>query len=177
MPFRPLLRLRPSAAFAAAPPPPRRCFRAVVVPAAGPPAVMRVDGARAPLPPPASGQVEIEVEVAGVNPYDTYQRAGAYMRDAQPAFPFVPGGDAAGTVLRAGAGARLAPGDRVYTLRTLSGAYAERALVDARHCWRLPDNVSFREGASTYPRGQARSHARRAPPPAARPPPLPADTC
>ena len=41
----------------------------------------------------------------------------------------------------------LAAGDRVYTVRTLSGAYAERVLCEANAVKPLPGNVSFAQGA------------------------------
>ena len=138
-----------AAAAAAAAAPPSRAYRAVVAPRAGPASVLRLEQ-RPPLPPPARGQLAIDVEVAGVNPVDTYQRSGTYMRGSQPAFPFVPGSDCAGVVAAVGAGleGRFAPGDLVYTMRTLTGAYAERALAEARHAWQLPDGTSFRQGAA-----------------------------
>ncbi|HYA65025.1 MAG TPA: alcohol dehydrogenase catalytic domain-containing protein [Candidatus Sulfotelmatobacter sp.] len=67
------------------------------------------------------------MNTAGVNPYDTYMRSGAY-GSGNPALPFTPGSDAAGVVESAGTDVNLTPRDRVYTTGTISGAYAELAL-------------------------------------------------
>ena len=48
------------------------------------------------------GQVVMKVEAIGVNPVETYIRAG--MHAIRPVLPFTPGSDAAGTVLSAGEG-------------------------------------------------------------------------
>jgi NADPH2:quinone reductase len=47
-----------------------------------------------------------------------------------------------------GAGVKnLAAGDRVYTAATATGAYAEKTLSEAQSVYRLPDNISFSQGA------------------------------
>jgi len=45
---------------------------------------------------------------------------------------------------------KVKPGDRVYTAKTLSGAYAEYALALEEQVHRLPDNVSFEQGAGVW---------------------------
>ena len=65
-----------------------------------------------PTPKPEPGQVLVRVHAAGVNPYDTYMRAGTY--PIKPPLPYTPGSDAAGTVEAAGEGVKkVKPGDRV----------------------------------------------------------------
>jgi NADPH2:quinone reductase len=92
------------------------------------------------------GQVVVRVNAAGVNPYDTYMRQGTYA--AKPALPYTPGSDAAGTVESVGEGVEgLAPGDRVYTAATLTGAYAQQTLAEAWQVHPLPANVNFSQGA------------------------------
>jgi NADPH2:quinone reductase len=92
------------------------------------------------------GQVVVRVKAAGVNPYDTYMRQGTYA--IKPALPYTPGSDAAGTVESVGEGVEdLAPGDRVYTGGTLTGAYAEQTLAEAWQVHPLPVNVTFSQGA------------------------------
>lgn len=97
-------------------------------------------------PSPGPRQVVLAVKAAGVNPVDAYIRAGTYPR--LPALPYTPGYDAAGVVLAAGPGARFKPGDRVFAARTISGAYAERALCDDAQVHALPASASFAQGAA-----------------------------
>jgi NADPH:quinone reductase len=90
------------------------------------PEVLRIEEAEAPRP--GAGEVLVRIAAAGVNPYETYQRAGMY-GSRNPTLPFTPGSDAAGTIEAVGSGVvGLKPGDRVYTYGTLSGSYAELAL-------------------------------------------------
>ncbi len=92
------------------------------------------------------GQVVVRVKAAGVNPYDTYMRQGTYA--VKPALPYTPGSDAAGTVDSVGEGVEgWAPGDRVYTGGTLTGAYAEQTLAEAWQVHPLPPTVTFAQGA------------------------------
>jgi NADPH2:quinone reductase len=99
-----------------------------------------------PDPKVAEGQVLVRVRAIGVNPVETYIRSGKYgPRD----FPFTPGSDAAGIVEAVGANVKkVKPGDRVYTSGSLTGAYAEKALAKDSQIHRLPDNVSFEQGAA-----------------------------
>ncbi len=111
----------------------------------GPPEVMRLEDV--PVPVPGAGQLLVRVLAAGVNPVDTYIRSGTYAR--KPALPYTPGSDAAGTVEAVGEGVSgFAPGDRVYTCGTLTGAYAEYALCDPSRVHPLPGEVSFPQGAA-----------------------------
>ena len=100
-------------------------------------------------PKPDAGQVLVRVRAAGVNPYDTYMRAGTYA--IKPHLPYTPGSDAAGTVEALGSGvAKVKVGDRVYTAQTLTGAYAEYALTLEDQVHRLPQNISFEQGAGVW---------------------------
>ncbi|MFG6198966.1 alcohol dehydrogenase catalytic domain-containing protein [Nonomuraea sp. JJY05] len=63
------------------------------------------------LEPPAPGQVRIGVEAARVSFDDMLMRRGAF--PGQPLFPFVPGRDVAGTVVRQGPGVTGWAGRRV----------------------------------------------------------------
>ncbi|MBT3334647.1 MAG: alcohol dehydrogenase catalytic domain-containing protein, partial [Rhodospirillaceae bacterium] len=66
-----------------------------------------------PDPVAGPGEVVIKVEAIGVNPVETYIRAGIHA--IRPDLPFTPGSDAAGTVLSIGDGVSThKPGDRVY---------------------------------------------------------------
>src|SRR2546425_60089 len=82
-----------------------------------------------PDPKPDSGQVLIRVKAVGVNPVDTYIRAGVYPR--KPNLPYTPGTDAAGTVEVVGPNVkRFKAGDRVYTSQTVTGGYAELTVAE-----------------------------------------------
>ena len=73
-------------------------------------------------------EVLVRIHAAGVNPYDTYMRAGTYA--LKPPLPYTPGSDGAGVVEAVGEGVKkVKRDDRVYTARTLTGAYAEYALA------------------------------------------------
>jgi NADPH2:quinone reductase len=111
----------------------------------GDPEVMRLEELSDLRPGP--GQVVVRVKAIGVNPVDTYVRAGMYAR--KPTLPYTPGTDAAGTVESIGEGVtRVTVGDRVYTAGTISGAYAEQALCSETQVFPLPQGVSFAQGAA-----------------------------
>jgi NADPH2:quinone reductase len=122
-------------------------MKAVRVHEFGPPEVMRVE--ELPDPRPATGQVLVRIEAAGVNPVDTYIRAGAYAR--KPALPFTPGMDGAGVIEEVGGGVTgLTPGERVYLAGTCAGfgTYAEATLCVPPQVHPLPPQVSFAQGAA-----------------------------
>ena len=122
-------------------------MKAIRVSAFGGPEVLKVEDV--PDPRPQAGEVVVRVKAAGVNPYDTYMRAGTYA-SGNPPLPWTPGSDAAGTVEAVGAGVELKPGRRVYTAGTITGAYAERALCKASQVHPLPDAASFAQGAGVW---------------------------
>lgn len=95
------------------------------------------------------GEAVVRMRAAGVNPVDTYMRAGVYPR--KPALPYTPGTDGAGTVESVGEGVkRFAVGDRVYTAGSVSGTYAEQALCEERSLFPLPGNATFPQGAAMH---------------------------
>ncbi|MBF0313119.1 MAG: NADPH:quinone reductase [Oligoflexia bacterium] len=99
---------------------------------------------------PDQGQIVVQVKAAGVNPVDTYIRAGHYPLSLD--FPYTPGFDGAGIIKL------IAPdlhgkinlniGDRVYIARSLSGTYAEEALCLPSQLYPLPDHITFAQGAA-----------------------------
>src|ERR1700730_9642625 len=122
-------------------------MKAIVVHQFGGPEVLKLE--EAPKPKPAGGQVLVRIHGAGVNPYDTYMRAGTYA--IKPPLPYTPGYDGAGVIEAIGDGVRkVKPGDRAYTARTLSGAYSEYALALEEQVHPLPDKVSFTQGAAVW---------------------------
>jgi len=122
-------------------------MKAICVREFGGPEVLKLE--QVPDLKPGAGQLVVRVHAVGVNPVDTYIRAGVYPR--KPQLPYTPGTDAAGTVESVGAGVTtFRADDRVYTATTLSGAYAEQALCDAALVFPLPAHVSFAQGAAMH---------------------------
>ena len=96
---------------------------------------------------PGAAQVLVRMHAIGINPVETYIRAGTYAR--LPELPYTPGNDGAGVVEQVGAGlSEFKAGDRVYTAGSVSGTYAELALCKADQLHPLPPNVSFAQGAA-----------------------------
>ncbi|MBC8102296.1 MAG: NADPH:quinone reductase [Cytophagales bacterium] len=119
-------------------------MKAVRIHEFGGPEVLKYE--EVPDPVVGPGEVILRTYAVGVNPYETYQRAGKY---GPLKFPNVLGADAAGEILAVGDGvANLAVGDRVYTAGTISGAYAEQILAAASTVFPLPPNVLAAKGAT-----------------------------
>jgi NADPH2:quinone reductase len=120
-------------------------MKAIRVHEFGGPEVLRLE--EVPAPRPGRGEVVVRMHAIGVNPVETYIRAGTYAR--LPALPYTPGNDGAGVVEQVGADVNeFKPGDRVYTAGSLSGTYAEFALCKAGQVHPLPANASFAQGAA-----------------------------
>lgn len=119
-------------------------MKAIRVSRFGGPEVLSLE--ETPAPQAGPDQVVIRVKAAGVNPVDTYVRAGAYAH--KPALPYTPGLDAAGIVEQAGPGTTFRTGQRVYAAGTLSGAYAELAVCSPAQLHPLADKVTFSQGAA-----------------------------
>ncbi len=94
-------------------------------------------GARAE-PVAEAGTYVVRVDAAGVNFSDILMIKGTYQR--KPPLPFTPGVEIAGTILKAGEGAALRPGQRVFA-GLPSGGFAERALVPGAAARAIPDDV------------------------------------
>ena len=122
-------------------------MKAIIVREYGEPEVMKVEEAETPQP--TGTQVLVKIMAAGVNPVDTYLRTGIHAH--APKLPYTPGKDAAGVVEAVGSDAsRFKPGNRVYTADSMTGTYAEYSLCDEKQVGRLPENVSFAEGAGVW---------------------------
>lgn len=120
-------------------------MKAIRVHQFGGPEVMKLENV--PDLGPGPSEVVVQVKAAGVNPVDTYIRAGAYA--TKPPLPYTPGVDAAGVVKAVGEGVKsVAAGARVYVAGTLSGAYAEFALCREAQLHPLPEKVTFSQGAA-----------------------------
>lgn len=122
-------------------------MKAIRVHEFGGPEVLRLEDV--PDPAPSPGEVVVSVKAAGVNPVDTYIRAGTYV--FKPPLPYTPGMDAAGVVEAVGQGvSRVKAGDRVYTAGTLSGAYAQKTTCSEGQVYKLPQKITFSQGAGVY---------------------------
>ncbi len=115
----------------------------------GGPEVMKLE--EVPDPKPSLGQVLVRLHAVGVNPVDTYVRAGTYTIKA--ALPFTPGSDGAGVIEAVGDGVKQwKRGDRVYIFGTVdgvrAGAYAQLAVCEASQVHSLADKATFAQGAA-----------------------------
>jgi NADPH2:quinone reductase len=100
-----------------------------------------------PDPTPGPDQLLVRVEAAGVNFIDTYRRSGVY----RVPFPHVPGSEGAGTVVALGPEADpLGPavGDRVAWAESVTGSYAELAVVDAAKALAIPAGMATADAAA-----------------------------
>lgn len=92
-------------------------------------------------------RVLVEVHAVGLSFIDPLQTRGAY-QSGVPA-PYVCGSELAGQVLEAPDDSWVKPGDRVAGI-VWQGAMAERALALEDYLVRLPDDMSYVEGAAVY---------------------------
>jgi NADPH:quinone reductase len=116
----------------------------VVTRTGGPEALEYVDG---PALEAGPGQLRVKVAAAGINFIDINYRSGAYRRP----LPFTPGGEFAGTVEAVGEG--FAAGDRVASVDSLTGSYADYTLVDADRAVHVPDGVPLETAAAAMLQG------------------------
>ncbi|MEV0147081.1 MULTISPECIES: medium chain dehydrogenase/reductase family protein [unclassified Nonomuraea] len=103
------------------------------------------------VPTPGPGQVLIRMEATGVSFAEQQMRRGRYYD--QPAFPFVPGYDLVGTVLRTGAGVDPGlAGTRVAALVKVGG-WASHVIVDAADVVEVPEGVGAAEAETVVVNG------------------------
>lgn len=105
-------------------------MRRVEISGYGGPEILRV--AEAPEPEPGPGECLLEVHAVGVNPVDWKIRDGQLRWVLGLDFPYVPGGDLCGRVIRAGPGVEeVGEGDWLFGTvdPRRGGAYAERAVL------------------------------------------------
>jgi putative PIG3 family NAD(P)H quinone oxidoreductase len=120
-------------------------MRAIVIAKPGGPEVLELRDV--PTPEPSRGEVRVRIRATAVNRADLLQRMGVYPAPAgSPAD--IPGLELAGEVDALGADVTsLAVGDRVFGI-VGGGAYAEHLTVHARALSRMPDGMSFTDGAA-----------------------------
>ena len=96
------------------------------------------------LPPPGQGEVRIRQYAVGLNFIDVYFRTGLYKA---PTMPFICGNEAAGEITAVGPGVtNFHPGDRVAYYFNL-GAYATERNIPAEKIVKLPDRITYEQGA------------------------------
>ncbi|MGV9387099.1 NADPH:quinone reductase [Nonomuraea sp. NPDC003707] len=104
-----------------------------------------------PDPEPGDGEVRVRVVAAGLNPRDVKRRAGAgdrVMTDAR----VIPGDDGAGIIDLVGAGVPTKRMGQLVWVHSATygrsfGTSADYVIVPAEHAIRLPDGVTFEQGA------------------------------
>lgn len=102
-----------------------------------------------PDPTPGPGEVLVDIEAAGLNFIDVYQRNGLYRLD----LPFIPGQEGAGIVSAIGPGVSgIRVGDRVGWVSVLGG-YAERVVLPAEKTIPIPDAIGSDVAAAVLIQG------------------------
>ena len=99
-------------------------------------------------PSPGPGQALVKVEAAGLNFTEIYSRRGG-----AATLPYIPGGEAAGTVEAVGEGVTdVRPGDRVAT-NAFTGAYAEYAVAPVNRLVAIPTSLDMPHAAAALLQG------------------------
>jgi NADPH2:quinone reductase len=109
-------------------------MRAIVVDRLMEPAELRVSHVDAPKLWP--GTVAVDVRAAGCNFFDILMCQGRYQ--VKPAFPFIPGAEAAGVVAEVAGDVKDVGCRRSRVASTPLGAFAERVVVSPRAVWKMP---------------------------------------
>ena len=122
-------------------------MRAIQVSQTGGPEVLTL--VDVPVPTPKPNEALVDIKASGVNFIDVYFSEGRY-----PAtLPFINGQEAAGIVKEVGAEVSgIKVGDRVAYTSSL-GSYAEYAAVPAARLVKIPDGLSFEQGAAAMLQG------------------------
>lgn len=122
--------------------------KAIRIDAYGGPEVLKL--VEVDVPKPEAGEVRIRQHAVGLNFIDIYYRTGLY----KGSLPSGLGFEGAGVVDAVGPRVRhLKVGDRVAYGQSPLGAYAEVRNVPAAQVVKLPDGISFEEGAAIMLKG------------------------
>lgn len=101
--------------------------------------------------PPKTGEALVRHKAVGLNFIDVYHRTGLYPLGDLPA---TPGMEGSGVVEAIGDNVtEVSVGDRVAYAGVPPGAYAEVRCIPAHRLVKLPDGISFKEGASIMLQG------------------------
>ncbi len=122
-------------------------MKAIRIHKPGGPEVLQLEDV--PDPTPGAGEALVELSASGVNYIDVYFRTGLYPYP----IPGILGLEGSGTVVALGPDVTtVAIGDRVaYT--NVPGSYAARVAAPVDRLVRLPDGLSFRDGAAAMLQG------------------------
>ena len=104
------------------------------------------------VPAPGAGEAQVRHEAIGLNYIDVYLRSGLY---PLPQLPGTIGMEGAGLVEAIGEGvSEVAVGDRVaYAAPPPPGAYADSRNMAAQYLVKLPDAISYAQGAAMMLQG------------------------
>jgi D-arabinose 1-dehydrogenase-like Zn-dependent alcohol dehydrogenase len=107
-----------------------------------------------PLPAPKPGEALVRHKAVGLNYIDVYFRTGLYKA---PSMPAIIGMEASGIVEAIGEGVtEVKIGDRVAYATGPIGAYAEARTIKADRLVKMPDAISFEQGAAMMLQGMLR---------------------
>ena len=99
---------------------------------------------------PGPGEIRIRHKAVGLNFIDVYQRSGLYTLP----MPLQLGMEASGVIEAVGEGVtHLKVGDRAAYASQPPGSYCEERVMPAKCVCKLPDTISFEEGAAMMIRG------------------------
>jgi NADPH2:quinone reductase len=122
--------------------------RRVIIEAPGGPEAMKI--VEAEIGAPGPGEIAIRHEACGLNFIDVYHRSGVYPLP----LPAAIGMEGSGVVEAVGEGVtHLRTGDRAAYAAMPPGAYCDRRVMPATQVCRLPDAISFEEGAAMMLKG------------------------
>jgi NADPH2:quinone reductase len=122
-------------------------MKAIRVHRTGGPEVLQLEDI--PDPEPGPGEALVQLDAAGVNFVEIYQRTGLY----QAPLPFTPGTEGAGQVIAVGAGVTtVRAGDRVASV-DLAGSYAEQARASAERLVQVPAAIPTTTAAAVMLQG------------------------
>ncbi|MDA7425746.1 quinone oxidoreductase family protein [Thalassococcus lentus] len=103
-----------------------------------------------PVGEPGQGEVRIAHKACGLNFIDVYQRSGLYPLQ----MPAALGMEASGVIEAVGEGVKhLSVGDRAAYASMPPGAYCEARVMPAAQVCKLPDEISFEQGAAMMLKG------------------------
>ena len=124
-------------------------MKAIRVHEFGGPEVLKLE--EVATPKPSAGEVLVRIHAAGVNPYDTYMRAGTYA--VKPTLPYTPGSDGAGIVEAVGEGVKKVRQAIAYTLGEPSPVHTRNMHSRSKNkCIRSPRTlISSKAPESGYP--------------------------